>query len=175
MDEPLDIALTALVAAAAAVWLIALAALDIAGRSTVRDGTATDLVSLATRIARVSRRVILPAALVVAAAGAVELTRHDLSTQSHTWVGSAVALWLVAVLGTALDRTMAAGRAVQVATLALGDTGGAPGPTRRSLALDEDADLDEDARWRTWQLRLLARCELLVVAVGIAAVVVGTS
>jgi hypothetical protein len=141
MPEPLVI----LFALAGATWLATVALAAFSGGRARADEDPSAAVAHATRHARISRFVGVPAALLVLGVGLQLVAKSDLSSANEWWVGTAMGTWIVAFSGSTMLRSTMLNRAARVATV--------EGP---------DA---EDARWRIRQVDMTVRGELLLLVV----------
>lgn len=140
---------------AAAAWLLSVAWSAARGARVRERGTADEVVAYAAKDARVSNRVGVPAAILAAAAGGWYAADRDLAIASHWYVGTAIATWVVAFLGSTAFRGAALHKAVGIAA-----TSGAG---------------DEDVRWRIRQVTLVTRGEVLLLVVAAAVLLIRPS
>ena len=145
MDSTLQNVLVAVTCVAMAAWLatVASAALRLARARAGDDPNA--VVDRAGSVARVSSRVTLPAALVVAVAGGWYVLGRDLSIDPNWWIGTAVASWLVATFGSTLVRARQLRGAAELA--------------------ERDGAGDEEVQWRIRRADLTSRGELVLLLV----------
>lgn len=145
MDSTLQTVLVVVFALSGAAW-IATVALGAVRGARVRSGDdAAAVIDHARWLARLARRVTMPAAIVVAATGGWWVYDSGTSLGSHWWIGTAIGAWLVCVFGATLVRAPLLSTAVQLST-------------------EHGAD-DEDVQWRIRQVDLTGRGELLLLVV----------
>lgn len=152
MDSSLQHVLVAVCGLAAAAWLLVVAATAGWGMRVRGGEDAGAVVDYARRMAQLSVRVALPAALVLAVAGSWYVLGRDLGIAEHWWIGTALGAWIVAFFGSTLLRGAQLGHAVK-------------------LSGTQGVD-DEDVQWRIRQVDLTARGELLLLAVAVVVVLV---
>jgi hypothetical protein len=148
MAEPLVI----LFALACATWLATVALAVFSGGRARADEDPAAAVAHATRQARISRLVGVPAALAVLGLGLWLVRANDLSSANEWWVGTAIGTWIVAFFGSTMLRSMMLTRAAQVAMV--------------------DGPGAEDVRWRIRQVDMTVRGELLLLSVAAIVLVV---
>jgi len=95
----------------------------------------------------VSRAVTLPAAVVALLSGGYLMGDAKLGLGANWWLAAGISLWLVAFLGGTMSRGAECARI-----------------TRLAAAEEVDA---EDVRWRARRVLLLARGELLLLAIAL--------
>jgi hypothetical protein len=151
MDSTLQHVLVAVVAVAGAAWIGAVAASTTMLARARAGGDASVVVTRAGTVARVAHAAALPAAVVVAAAGAWYVLGRDLAIDPHWWIGTALGAWITCFFGATAMR----GRHL-----------------RSAITLSErDGAGDEEVQWRIRRVDLLARGELLLLVVAAAVVV----
>jgi hypothetical protein len=138
---------------AATVWLLALVGYEAIGERFPVRTDADVAATYAGTLGTATKRYALPGGSLVLGLGIwLVLASDSISLEGDWWVGACLGLWIVAFVGSTLTRAPECGNIVR-------------------LSRAEDVD-EEDVRWRTRRLRLLARGETLLLVVGIVLAVV---
>lgn len=136
----------------AAVWLGGVAAAEQIGARTRRRAGADATVRFVADYGITSRRLILPASLVVLLSGGWLMQELGYKMSQQWWLGAGMGLWLVAFLGSTMLRGPQAKRMQALAT--------------------QHGAAAEDVQWRARRVLLLARGELLLVTVALVLMVI---
>jgi hypothetical protein len=151
MDISLRDVVLLLHVAGAIAWIGSVLALEVVGtRIRAREDHA-GAVAFAGDHAFFTRAVALPGSLVLLLSGGWLMHDLHLHLGSSWWLGAGIGAWIVAFLGSTMLRGPQLARVVK-------------------LAAEHGAD-DEDVRWRTRQVLLVARGELLLLTVALALMV----
>ena len=145
MDANLQSTLFVIFVIATSAWLGAVAATAGFGARVRAVGDADQVVAYASRFARITTLVALPAACIVLASGGAYVLGREMTIAQDWWIGTALGAWIVAMLGSTLLR--------------------APQLSRAVLLAGEHGAEDEDVRWRIRQVTLVVRGELLLLSV----------
>jgi hypothetical protein len=152
MDLDVDISLaTALLAVEVLVtglWFGGVAIADLIGARVRARGEASAIVDFVVDYARVTLVALVPAAIVAAGCAGWLAQDAGRTIEDDWWLPASAALWFVAVIGSLARRPLA-------------------GRSLAQLSSEHGADAEE-VQWRARRVLLLARGELLVLAVAIA-------
>lgn len=152
MDSTLTSGLAVAFIAAAAAWLLSVAAAATLGARVRATGSEDQVVGWAATQARLTRFVALPASIVALIAGGAWVLETNRTIEQDWWIGTALGAWLVAFVGSTMLRAPMLTRAVRLAS--------------------EHGASDEDVRWRIRQVTLVVRGELLLLSVAAAVLVI---
>jgi hypothetical protein len=150
MDSLRDVVLALHVAGAIA-WIGSVLVLTVVGTRVRSRDDHDAAIAFAGRHARFTRAVALPGSLVLLLSGGWLAHDLDLHLGTNWWLGAGIGAWIVAFLGSTMLRGPQLARVVK-------------------LAAERGAD-DEDVRWRTRQVLLVARGELLLLTVALVLMV----
>ncbi|MCW2960578.1 MAG: hypothetical protein JWM25_1682 [Thermoleophilia bacterium] len=155
MDSTWTTFLTAALIVGAVAWLGALLWIEVASTRVRSRNDHAAAVQVMGRCGQLTKLLAIPGALVILASGIWLLRETSRSLEGDWWIAACLGLWLVAFVGSTLLRAPECRNIVRLAA--------------------EHGPEEEDVRWRTRRVLLLARGELLLLAVGIALAIIQPS